>query len=118
MAPDVLVALQRANAVLASMLARLQAGRAVSSTITSQDLSELENQILLTGECLRNLPRHSPSTATITKETARYLNDLQSLKDFLPYLQRHLLAEKSRLEVARSHVVGASAWADANHETL
>ena len=118
MAPDVLVALQRANVVLGSILARLQAGQAISSTITSQDLSELENQILLTGECLRNLPSHSPSAAVIKKEASTYLKDLQSLKDFLPYLHSHLLAEKSRLEVARGHIAGASAWADANHETL
>ena len=117
MTPDALLALERATSVLSAMLQRLQAGKAIASTITATELSELENQILLTGECLRNLPHPSPNAAAIKRQAAQYLKDLESLRRFLPYLHQHLLEEKARLDTARNHVAGASAWAEANQET-
>ena len=44
--------------------------------------------------------------------------DLEKLKDFLPDLRGRLLAEKSRLESAQTHVAAAAAWARASKKTL
>jgi hypothetical protein len=50
----------------------------------------------------------------LEKEALEYRRNLEKLKHFLPDVQARLLAEKSRLETARTHVAAAAAWAKAS----
>jgi superfamily I DNA and/or RNA helicase len=67
---------------------------------------------------MRRLPPHSEGAAALEKEALEYRSNLEKLKHFLPDLQVRLLAEKLRLESARTHVASAAAWARANKKTL
>jgi hypothetical protein len=118
MSEDPLAALRRTNEYLRSSILRLQADQTVCSTIRPQNFTDLLNEILRMGQCLRSMPSHPPKSAAIQEESAQYLANLESLKNFLPQLHGRLLAEKSRLEIARNHAAAAAAWASASKETL
>jgi hypothetical protein len=49
----------------------------------------------------------------LKNESLEYRSNLEQLQQLLPDFQVRLLAEKSRLEVAKSHVAAAAAWAGA-----
>jgi hypothetical protein len=117
MSEDPLASLRRTNEYLRSSILRLQADQTVCSTIKPQDFTDLLNEILRMGECLRSTPSDSPQLAAMQEESAQYLTNLESLKDFLPQLHGRLLAEKSRLEIAQNHAA-AAAWASASKESL
>lgn len=118
MPPDALETLQQVNENLRSALLRLRPERKHCSTIQPQDLSDLLSQLLRAAECLRRLPAHSEATAELEKESLKYRGNLENLQHFLPDLHGRLLAEKARLETARTHVAAAAAWARASKKTL
>ena len=64
-------------------------------------------------ECLRHSLAHDQARAAFENEALDYRRNLEALKRFLPDLHVRLLAEKSRLETARTHVAAAAAWAQA-----
>ena len=67
-------------------------------------------------DCVRGV---SPLAAPELKnESSEYRSNLEQLKQLLPDFQVRLLAEKSRLEVAKSNVAAAVAWAEANRKTF
>ena len=106
------------SALLRSGRRRSSAERKHCSSIRPQDFSDILSQLLRAAECLRRLPAHSEGAAAFEKESLEYRGNLEKLKHFLPDLQVRLLAEKSRLETARTHVATAAAWARANKKTL
>jgi len=118
MTPDALETLRQVNANLRSALIRLRPERKHCSTIRPQDFSEILSQLLRAAECLRRLPAHSEAAAALEKESLEYRGNLEKLKHFLPGLHVRLLAEKSRLETARTHVAAAAAWVRASKKTL
>jgi len=118
MPPDALDTLRQVNADLRSALIRLRPERTHCSTIRAQDLSDLLSQLVRAAESLRRPPAQSQRAAVFQKESLEYLRHLEKLKQFLPDLQGRLLAEKSRLETARTHVAAAAAWARASEKTL
>lgn len=118
MAPDALETLRQVNEYLSSALVRLRPDRKESSTIRPHDFSDILSQLLRASECLRGVAPHTEAAAALEKEALEYRGNLQKLKDLLPDLHGRLLAERSRLETARNHVVAAVAWARASEKTL
>ena len=118
MPPDALETLRQVNENLRSALLRLRPERKHCSSIRPQDFSDILSQLLRAADCLRRLPPCSEAAAALEKESLEYRSNLGKLKHFLPGLQVLLMAEKSRLESARTHVASAAAWARANKKTL
>ncbi len=120
--PDALAILRQINETLRSALVRLRPERKHCSSLKPQDFSGLLSQLLQAAECQRR-PEHfeaimPEAAAALKKELLEYRNNLEKLKHFLPDLQVRLLAEKSRLESARTHLAAKAAWAKANQQTL
>ena len=118
MPPDVLETLRQVNENLRSALVRLRPDQKHCSAIMPQDFSDLLSHVLRAAECLRRPPAQSQASVAFDKESLEYRNNLEKLKDFLPDLHGRLLAEKSRLEMAQTHVAAAAAWARASKKTL
>jgi len=118
MPPDALETLRQVNDNLRSALIRLRPERRHCSSIRPQDFSNILSQLLRAAECLRGRPQASELARALEEEALKYRSNLEKLKHFLPDLQVRLLAEKSRLESARTHVASAAAWARANKKTL
>ncbi len=118
MPPDPLETLQQVNEYLRSALIRLRPEQNHCSNIRPQDFSDILSQLLRAAECLRRLPPGSGVAAALEKESLEYRGNLDKLKHFLPDLHGRLLAERARLETARTHVAAATAWARANKKTL
>lgn len=116
MALDPLAVLRQVNAHLGSALARMQPQQTHCSAITPQDFSDLRRQIQRGAECISSLG--ADTIAATQWEANAYRNHLESLQQFLPDLQGRLLAEKSRLEVARDRVAATTAWARASQKTI
>jgi hypothetical protein len=112
---DALATLQRANDDLRSAILQLSPERSSCLTITPKDFSDLLSQISTAKECLRRLGGHS-AAAAIEQGTLAFRGNLETLKDLLPDLHGRLLAEKSRLEIARNEVASTAAWARANQQ--
>jgi hypothetical protein len=118
MSSDTLETLRQVNENLRSALVRLRPERKHCSTIKPQDFSGLRSQLQRAAECLRCLPIRSEADAAFEKEALTYRSNLKKLKRFLPDVQVRLLAEKSRLETARAHVVSVACWAEASKGRL
>jgi hypothetical protein len=110
--------LRQVNHNLRSALFRLRPECQHCSSIKPQDFSNILSQLLRAGQCLRGLPPHSEKPVALEKEALEYRNHLEKLKHFLPDVQVRLLAEKSRLEIARTHVATAAAWAQSRKKAL
>jgi len=117
MPADKLETLCEVNRRLRAALIRLQPERSSCANIRPQDFSAILDELLRAAECLRTVPA-PVQAAVFAEQAADYRRNLESLKRFLPALQVRLLAEKSRLETAQSHVASAAEWADANQKIL
>ena len=115
---DPLETLRQVNDNLHSAFIRLHPEQKHCSTITPQDFSDLLSHILRAAECLERQRAHSESSVALDEESLKYRSNLEKLQHFLPDLHNRLLAEKSRLETARTHVAAAAAWARASKKTL
>jgi hypothetical protein len=115
---DPLETLRQVNDNLHSALIRLHPEQRHCSTIRPQDFSDILSQLLRAAECLRRLPAQSEAAVALEKESLKYRSNLEKLQHFLPDLHNRLLAEKSRLETAQTHVAAAVAWARASKKTL
>jgi len=120
---DALATLRQVNQKLRTALLRLHPERKSCSSIQPGDLSDLEAQIARAAECLQRQPAHDHSEARATKadldrETLAYCRNLEDLRQFLPSLHVRLVAEKARLEAAKTQVAAAEAWAHARRKTL
>ena len=113
MPSDALAALREVNNNLALAVLRLRPEHKEISTFRPHDFSDLRNQMLNAGKCLRLLPPLSKAEGEIQKELLEYRHNLEKLKQLLPDVQARLLAEKSRLVVARTHAASAAHWAQA-----
>ena len=118
MPPDALETLRQVNDNLRSALIRLRPERKLCSSIRPQDFSDLLSQLLRAAECLRCQRTQSEGSEALEEESLEYRGNLEKLKDFLPDLHGRLLAEKSRLETAQTHVAAVAAWVRASKKTL
>ena len=113
---DDLATLRTVNKNLKSALVRFRPERQHCSAIKPQELSDLCSAILQAADCVRGI---SPQAVLELKnESLEYHSNLAQLKQLLPDFEVRLLAEKSRLEVAKSHVASAAAWAGASTRTF
>ena len=65
------------------------------------------------------VPAHSEATAALEKESARISQQAGKTEVIsCPIFMACLLAEKARLETARTHIAAAAAWARASKKTL
>src|SRR5438067_1748258 len=102
---DDLATLRAVNKNLKSALVRLRPERQHCSAIKAQELSDLRSAILQAADCVRGIsPQSMPE---LENESLEYLSNLEQLKQLLPDFQIRLLAEKARLEIAKSHVAAA-----------
>jgi hypothetical protein len=118
MPSDAVETLRQVNEGLRSALIRLRPEQKDCLTIRAEDFSDLLGEILRAGECLRGPATHPEAVVALEKESLEYRSNLEKLKRFLPDLHGCLLAEKSRLESARTHVAAAAAWVRASKGTL
>ena len=118
MPPDRLEILRRANVSIRSALTRLRPEQIHCSTIKPQDFSDLMAEILRAADCLRICAAQSEVAAAVEQEMLEYRYNLEQLRDFLPQLHGNLLAEKSRLELAQTHLATVAAWARSSGQTL
>lgn len=118
MPPAALETLRQVNDKLRSALIRLRPERKLCSSIRPQDFSDLLSQLLRARECLGRPGTQSETSVALEEESLEYRSNLEKLMDFLPDLHGRLLAEKSRLETAQTHVAAAVAWAQASKKTL
>jgi hypothetical protein len=116
--PDAFETLRQVNDNLRSALNRLRPEQKHCSAIKPQDFTGLLREIQRAADCLRHRPADSETVVALQKETLEYLSNLEKLKHVLPDLHRNLLAEKTRLETAETHVASAAAWAQASKRTL
>ena len=108
--------LRAVNKSLKSALVRFRPEQQHCSAIKPHELSDLLGVILQAADCLRGI---SPQAAPELKhESLEYRSNLEQLKQLLPDFQVRLLAEKARLEVAKSHVAAGAAWAAASTKTF
>ena len=110
--------LRQVNAYLRAALIRMQPERTHCATIQSQDFSDLRNQIRRAAECLRSLPPTARKIGKLENEASEYASNLQRLSHCLPDLHGRLVAERSRLEIAKIQVAATAAWARASQKTL
>jgi hypothetical protein len=115
---DDLGILQAVNKHLRSALVRFRPERQLCTAITPQEFSELTSEIMRAADCMRRISLPPEAAAELKKESLEYRRNLEQLKHLLPDLQVRLLAEKSRLEVARNHVAATAAWVGASTRTF
>jgi transposase len=111
---DSVETLREINDYLRRALIGLRPERRHCSTVTPRDFSAILNQLLRAA----GLRDHGEPSAELEKELLEYRRNLERLKQLLPDLQGRLLAEKARLESARSQLTSAEVWARASKTTL
>jgi hypothetical protein len=113
---DDLATLRAINKNLKSALVRFRPEQQHCSAIKPHELSELHSAILHAADCVRGIS--AQAAPELKNEALEYRSNLEQLKQLLPDFQIRLLAEKSRLEVAKSQVAAAAAWAGASMTTF
>jgi hypothetical protein len=115
---DILATLRRANDNLRSALVRFRPERQHCSTLKPRDFSDLCSEILRAADCIRYISQDHQAETELKNESFEYRANLKQLYQLLPDVQVRLLAEKSRIECAQSHVATAAAWAGATNKSL
>lgn len=117
MRPDALQTLREVNDGLRSGVLRLRPRRRHCSTIKPEDFSNLLREVQRATECL-SYPATPEDANALEKESLAFRSILEELKGLLPDVHVRLLAEKSRLETARSHLESVAKWAQSRKKSL
>lgn len=113
---DDLATLRALNKNMKSALVRFRPELQHCSAIKPHELSDLRNAILQAADCVRGIsPQAVPE---LRDESLQFRTNLEHLMRLLPDFEVRLLAEKSRLEVAKSHIAATEAWARASTRIL
>jgi hypothetical protein len=83
-----------------------------------EQMGDLLSELLQTGEGLRSKPISAANDPELDKELERYRGNVERLRDLMPSIHSHLLAERSRLEVQRGQVKSVAEWVRASRQTL
>jgi len=120
-----LLILRQVNESVRNALLRFRPELQHCSAIPPGEFSSLLAELLRARKFLSGLNTNScpastepDEAAALADEMREYHANLEKLKHILPDVQIRLLAEKSRLQRAQSHVIAASAWAGASKKTL
>lgn len=115
MPTDAQLILRQVNDTLRSALNNLRPEHRHCSSIRPDEFSDLLHQIGRATACLYPLPPRLPVDPALENEALEFRRNLQNLRQFLPGLQVRLLAERSRLDSARTHLGAAAAWDQARN---
>ncbi len=110
--------LRLTNARLRAVLVGWQTTAGELPSVQPLVLTDLLNDLRQAAECLRAIPPDSAPDAELAKEISDYRDNVQQLEQCLPTIQIRMLAERARIESARSHLAAAAAWADGRKRIL
>ena len=88
------------------------------AAIQQKDFDVIRAEILRARDCMHSASDDQEYNVAFALELSLYRACLKELRRALPALQVQLLAERSRIETARTHLVSAAAWAGAHRKTL
>lgn len=109
--------LRQTNTRLRFWLESLTLNQAEPTPPTPQLISELLSELLRTGAWLRRgLPESRDPQ--LRAELGEYRRNLERLRDRMPAIHSHLLAERARLEAERTRIESAVEWAQGSRQTL
>src|ERR1700757_3568955 len=109
--------LRETNIRLRFWLDSLAPNQPYSNPSTPQLISGLLSELLRAGQWLRGgLP--DPRDVQLQAELGEYRRNLERLRDQMPAIHSHLLAERARLEGERSRIESAMEWAQSSRQTL
>jgi hypothetical protein len=90
-----------------------------SMMVTPEHMSLLLSELLRVGAELRAKPiPDKGSDPELDEQMETYRLHVQRLRELLPSIHGHLLAERSRLEAQRARVRAAAEWATTSRQTL
>jgi len=109
--------LRQTNRRLRFCLEGLAPDRVHPTSPTPQLISELLSELVRSGAWLRrDLPESQGHQ--LRAELAEYRQNLECLRERMPAIHSHLLAEKARLEAERTRIESAVEWAQGSRQTL
>lgn len=87
--------------------------------VTPEYMAALLSELLRAGAELRSesIPAKG-SDPELDCELETYRRNVEQLREVMPAIHRHLLAERARLEAQRERVRSAAEWARASRQTL
>lgn len=86
---------------------------------TPEHIAGLLSELLRVGAWLREEPLPVKGTDPgLEEELKTYRYNVERLRELLPSIHRHLLAERARIEAQRSRILSAAEWARASRQTL
>lgn len=87
--------------------------------LTPEIMAALLSELLRVGAALRAEPIPAKGVAPeLDAELETYRRRVEKLRDLLPAMHSHLLAERARWEAQRSRVQSAAQWARASRQTF
>jgi hypothetical protein len=119
MMPPLSQHLRDANRRLGPWLERLAPAPGQPAMVTPEHMAALLSELLRVGAMLRAQPLPAKGDDTeLDGELERYRCHAERLRELLPSIHSHLLAERARLEAQRARVRSAAEWARASRQTL
>jgi hypothetical protein len=112
MSEPIVEGLRLINRKLGIVLARWEAETMDAASILPQVLTDVLTELHNAARWLGMITPGSVPGPELEKEIAEYRSNAGKMEQVLPRVQGRLLAEKARLEGARSHVEAAAAWAE------
>jgi len=92
--------------------------------VTPENMAALLSELLRTGEALRAAPDSARGNdpalndPVLKAELATYRRHVERLRDLMPSIRRHLVAERNHIEVQRARLQSAAQWSRASRQTL
>jgi hypothetical protein len=106
------------NRHLSACLDKMFAGRN-SMLVTPEHMSLLLSELLRAGAELRSNPLPDKGNdPDLDQQLETYRLNVERLRELLPSIHSHLLAERSRLATQRARVRAVTEWATASRQTL
>ncbi len=109
--------LRRTNTRLRRYLEGLTPDPADPTAPPPQIISEVLSELLRAGEWMRQGLADSRD-GQVQAELVDYRRNLERLRDRMPAIHRHLLAERARLEAERARIESAVDWAQGSRQIL
>jgi hypothetical protein len=111
--------LRDTNRRLGYWLDTIAPGSDPPTLVTPEQMTALLSELLRAGAGLRAHPLVSPNPdPALDSELVIYRKLVERLRDLMPSIHSHLLAERARLELQRFRVQSAAEWARASRQTL
>jgi hypothetical protein len=111
--------LRDTNCLLGPWLDHLASQAGERIVATPENLTAVLSELLRAGAALRAEPLPAQGDdPDLDGELGRYRSHVERLRELLPSIHSHLLAERARLEVQRARIRSATEWARASRQTL